>query len=55
MLEPMLTYAILGVWSWSLLQFCLVLGAGHRGRKSRHEFSLFYIQCDLAIKEFTKT
>lgn len=35
MLEPMLTYAVLGVWSWSLLQFCLVLGASHRGRKSR--------------------
>jgi hypothetical protein len=35
MLEPALTYAILGVWSLSLLQFCLVLGAGHRGRKER--------------------
>ena len=35
MLEPALTYAILGVWSWSLLQFCLVLGGGHRGRKAR--------------------
>lgn len=37
MLEPALTYAILGVWSWSLLQFCLVLGAGHRGRRTRGE------------------
>ena len=35
MLEPTLTYAVLGVWSWSLLQFCLVLGATHRGRKNR--------------------
>ena len=31
---PMLTYAVLGVWSWSLIQFCLVFG-GHRGRKNR--------------------
>ena len=31
MLEPTLTYAILGVWSWSLLQFCFVLGAGAGG------------------------
>lgn len=35
MLEPTLTYAVLGVWSWSLLQFCLVLGATHRGKKIR--------------------
>ena len=34
-LEQDLTYAILGVWSWSLLQFCLVLGGKHRGRKIR--------------------
>ena len=31
MLEPTLTYAILGVWSWSLLQFCFVLGAAAGG------------------------
>ena len=35
-LEPNLTIAILFVWSWSLLQFCLVLGGSHRGRKSRY-------------------
>ena len=37
MLEPTLTYAILGVWSWSLLQFCFVLGAaaGDGGEQSR--------------------
>ena len=43
MLEPTLTYAILGVWSWSLLQFCFVLGAAagseqsRRGKKSARE------------------
>ena len=36
MLEPLLTYAILGVWSWSLLQFGLVLGASSSGRKARY-------------------
>ena len=40
MLEPTLTYAILGVWSWSLLQFCFVLGAagaggGEQGRRRK--------------------
>jgi len=40
MLEPSLTYAILGVWTWSLMQFCLVLGASHRGRKARYECSI---------------
>jgi hypothetical protein len=41
MLEPNLTIAILFVWSWSLLQFCLVMGGSHRGRKSRWELSNF--------------
>ena len=40
MLEPLLTYAILGVWSWSLLQFGLVLGASSSGRKARCVFTL---------------
>ena len=40
MLEPKLTYAILGVWSWSLLQFCLVFGGSHRGRKYRYGYKL---------------
>ena len=35
MLEPTLTYAILGVWSWSLLQFCFVLGAAAGGEQGR--------------------
>ena len=35
MLEPTLTYAILGVWSWSLLQFCFVLGAAAEQRRRK--------------------
>ncbi|XP_059083788.1 transmembrane protein 26-like isoform X2 [Tigriopus californicus] len=35
MLEPALTFAILGVWSLSLLQFCLVLGSDQRDGRTR--------------------
>ena len=34
-LKPFLTYVVLAVWSWSLLQFCVVLRGTHRGRKAR--------------------
>merc|ERR1719305_1846459 len=30
MLRPQLTYAVLAVWNWSLLQFCLSLGGNHK-------------------------
>ena len=30
MLRPSLTYPILAVWSWSLLQFSLILGGDNR-------------------------
>eukprot|EP00093_Oithona_nana_P001307 01307.XXX_946_1710_1 [CDS] Oithona nana genome sequencing. len=35
MLERNLTFAILGVWSWSLIQYCMVLGTSNRPRKNR--------------------
>ena len=34
MINSDLTYAILAVWNWSLLQFCLAIGASHKARKS---------------------
>lgn len=34
MIHPHLTYAILAVWNWSLLQFCLAIGASHKSRKT---------------------
>ena len=34
MIQPKLTYAILAVWNWSLLQFCLSIGAAHKSRKA---------------------
>ena len=34
MIHPHLTYAILAVWNWSLLQFCLAIGAAHKSRKT---------------------
>ena len=34
MIQPHLTYAILAVWNWSLLQFCLAIGAAHKSRKT---------------------
>ena len=34
MIQPHLTYAILAVWNWSLLQFCLAIGASHKSRKT---------------------
>uniref|UniRef100_A0A0K2V3B7 Transmembrane protein 26like [Nasonia vitripennis] n=1 Tax=Lepeophtheirus salmonis TaxID=72036 RepID=A0A0K2V3B7_LEPSM len=38
-LEPSLTYAILGVWTLSLFQFCLILSGGHRARKHRMTYN----------------
>ena len=35
MLNQNLTYVVLAVWTWSLLQFCVVFRGTHRGRKSR--------------------
>ena len=35
MLNQNLTYVVLAVWTWSLLQFCVVLRGTHRGRKAR--------------------
>ena len=35
MLERNLTFAILGVWSWSLIQYCMVLGTSSKPRKNR--------------------
>ena len=34
MVNSHLTYAILGVWNLSLIQFCLSIGATHKSRKS---------------------
>lgn len=33
MINSHLTYAILAVWNWSLLQFCLAIGASHKSRR----------------------
>ncbi len=35
MLNQNLTYVVLAVWTWSLLQFCIVFRGTHRGRKAR--------------------
>ena len=34
MINSHLTYAVLSVWNWSLLQFCLAIGASHKSRKT---------------------
>eukprot|EP00090_Calanus_glacialis_P014605 TRINITY_DN23427_c0_g1_i1.p1 TRINITY_DN23427_c0_g1~~TRINITY_DN23427_c0_g1_i1.p1 ORF type:complete len:380 (-),score=85.77 TRINITY_DN23427_c0_g1_i1:30-1004(-) len=34
MIKPHLTYAVLAVWNWSLLQFSLAIGASHKSRKT---------------------
>ena len=57
MLNQNLTYVVLAVWTWSLLQFCVVLRGTHRGRKARisslypgggeYQKNLFMLSCTL--------
>ena len=41
MINSHLTYAILAVWNWSLLQFCLAIGASHKSRRT--------LRCELEL------
>ena len=49
MLVPALTYAILGVWSWSLLQFCLILGSDKKIKIKKQNQRIKRINADIMV------